>query len=128
MSGPAPAELDVDGAGAPPRRNGELAFDAPWQSRMFGLTMSLCEAGRIDWSTFRERLIARIAQWEADHAGGADDIVYEYWEHWQAAFLDVAATAGLITAEQLAERAAELAVRPAGHDHGDHGHSHDRHP
>ncbi len=59
-----PVRLDEDGAAAPPRENGELAFSAPWESRLFGLTMVLVEAGRLDWEAFRGRLIVRIAAWE----------------------------------------------------------------
>ena len=42
-----PVRLDEDGAAAPPRENGELAFSAPWEGRLFGLTMTLVEAGRL---------------------------------------------------------------------------------
>ena len=59
-----PVRLDEDGAAAPPRENGELAFSAPWESRLFGLTMALVEAGRLDWEAFRGRLIGAIAAWE----------------------------------------------------------------
>ena len=37
----AEALLDVDGPAAPPRSNGELAFNAPWERRVFGVTMAL---------------------------------------------------------------------------------------
>ena len=124
--------LDVDGVAAPPRRNGELAFDAPWQSRCFGLTVALCEAGAVDWEDFRGRLIARIAAWEAAHGSaptseGAEP-GHSYWDHWQSALVDVAAAAGLLTEDAVAALAVELADRPAGHDHDHpHGHGHDGH-
>ncbi|MGH3458696.1 hypothetical protein [Aeromicrobium sp.] len=44
-----------------PRRNGELIFDAPWESRAFGLTAAYLEASGQDWATFRTYLIAAIA-------------------------------------------------------------------
>ncbi len=44
-----------------PRRNGELAFDAPWQSRAFGLAAAYLEASGQDWATFRTHLMAAIA-------------------------------------------------------------------
>ena len=34
--------------GAPPRSNGELVFAAPWESRLFGMTLALHEAGRFE--------------------------------------------------------------------------------
>jgi hypothetical protein len=54
--------LDVDGIAAPPRRNGELIFEAPWQSRVFGLCAAIVETcfdG--DREPFRQQLIAAIA-------------------------------------------------------------------
>ena len=59
-------ELDLDGPAAPPRSNGELVFAEPWESRTFGMTMALTDAGVIDWDDFRDALIARIKRWEAD--------------------------------------------------------------
>ena len=41
--------LDVEGPAAPTRRNGELVFDAPWQSRLFGVTMALRERDLFAW-------------------------------------------------------------------------------
>ena len=32
------------GAAAPPRSNGELVFEAPWESRSFGMAVALSEA------------------------------------------------------------------------------------
>ena len=32
---------------APPRRNGELVFEVPWESRAFGVALALCEAGAL---------------------------------------------------------------------------------
>lgn len=54
-------ELDLDGPAAPPRINGELVFSHPWQGRLFATTMALCDAGRLDYGVFRDRLIAAIA-------------------------------------------------------------------
>ena len=34
------------GAAAPPRSNGELVFEAPWESRSFGMAVALSEPGR----------------------------------------------------------------------------------
>ena len=52
--------LDLDGPVAPPRRNGELVFAEPWESRVFGLTMALHQAGIFIWDEFRSRLIDAI--------------------------------------------------------------------
>lgn len=60
----------------PPRRNGELAFDAPWQSTVFALAAAVIEhAFGGDREPFRQQLIAAIAA-EPDRP---------YWESWTAA-------------------------------------------
>ena len=41
------AKLDREGPASPPRRNGELAFAAPWERQLFGVTMALHERGGI---------------------------------------------------------------------------------
>jgi nitrile hydratase accessory protein len=103
---PAPP-LDVDGPAAPPRRNGELVFDAPWQSRLFGLTIALHRAGLFAWDDFRARLIAAIAAAPED----------PYWRAWQRAFESLLATKAVCTGADVDRRTHALAARPAGHDH-----------
>ena len=44
-----------------PRSNGELAFDAPWESRAFGLAAAYLEASGQDWAAFRSHLMTAIA-------------------------------------------------------------------
>lgn len=59
-----------------PRRNGELAFDAPWQSTVFALAAAVVEhAFGGDREPFRQQLIAAIAA-QPDRP---------YWESWTAA-------------------------------------------
>ena len=113
-------ELDVDGPAAPPRSNGELVFAAPWESRAFGLAMALHDGGLFDWETFRQQLIAAVAGAEA--SGGE----FSYYRCWLEALGVVLDTAGLVDLASVAERTAELACRPSGHDHrhDDHGHDH----
>jgi hypothetical protein len=64
------SELDM------PRRNGELAFDAPWQSTVFALAAAVVdhELGG-DREPFRSQLIKAIAA-EPDRP---------YWESWTVA-------------------------------------------
>jgi hypothetical protein len=79
--------LDVDGTAAPPRRNGELVFEAPWQSRMFGLCAAIVETcfdG--DREPFRQQLIAAIAA-EPERP---------YWDSWTMALQCLVLEAGLI--------------------------------
>lgn len=70
------SELDL------PRRNGELAFDAPWQSTVFALAAAVVDqtfAG--DREPFRQQLISAVAA----------DPERPYWESWTAALEAVVA-------------------------------------
>jgi nitrile hydratase accessory protein len=115
------AVLEWNGPLSPPRQNGEIVFDALWESRVFGMTMALHEAGAFAWNEFRERLIAAIAAWERAHH--PDDRGYRYWDCWLAAFERLVAEKGLCAGDELSRRVAELAARPPGHDH-EHDHEH----
>ena len=112
------AELPESGPAAPPRANGELVFREPWESRAFGIAVSLHEQGLFAWDEFRQRLIEEIAAWERAHPAAETEAEgYRYYERWLAALERLLADKGLCAGEQLATRAAELAARPAGHDH-----------
>jgi nitrile hydratase accessory protein len=117
------ATLDVDGAAAPPRQNGELVFAEPWEGRAFGLAMALTDAGVISYDVFRDALIAKIAAWESAPPAGE---CYSYYRCWLQALEQVLADAQLVAPDDVAARAALFAVRPAGHDH-DHDHEHEHH-
>jgi hypothetical protein len=66
-----------------PRRNGELAFDAPWQSTVFALAAAVVEhAFGGDREPFRRQLIAAIAA----------EPGRPYWESWTAALEALVAT------------------------------------
>jgi nitrile hydratase accessory protein len=115
--------LDLEGPAAPPRQNGELVFEAPWQSRLFGLTMALCQAGTFEWEEFRRLLIEEIGTFDAS---GAPSESYSYYAHWQRAFERLLASKGVCAPAELDARARVLAARPPGHDHDhEHGHSHE---
>ena len=60
-----PEVAHMEGVAALPRRNGELVFDEPWESRAFGLAVTASEAGAYEWEEFRQGLIAEVASWEA---------------------------------------------------------------
>ena len=64
------ADLDL------PRRNGELAFDAPWQTTVFALAAAVVEhAFGGDREPFRQQLIAAITA----------EPGRPYWESWTTA-------------------------------------------
>ncbi len=105
--------LDATGPTAPPRQNGELVFAAPWESRLFGLTMALLQAGAFEWEEFRAQLIAAIGEWERQPDHGA----WRYYERWQVALERLLAAKNLCSPSDVARRTVALAARPAGHDH-----------
>ena len=109
--------LDVDGPAAPPRANGELVFAEPWESRAFGLAVTLHDRGEFDWEDFRQQLIAAIARAEA--AGGE----FSYYRCWLEALEYILGVSGLVADGEVERRAGELAARPDGHDHR-HEHPH----
>ena len=117
MADPPPPSvpLDWEGPGAPPRRNGELVFETLWESRLFGATMALYEAGLFTWDEFRDRLIAEIAAFERAH--GARDEGFRYYECWLAAFERLVAEKGLCSPQDLEARVELLRSRPPGFDH-----------
>ncbi len=76
------AVTDAEGPAALPRRNGELVFLAPWESRAFGVAIALHDAGAMDYEAFRARLIAEIGAHEQAHRAGEDGgAYYEHWLH-----------------------------------------------
>ena len=75
---------EADGPAAPPRANGELVFEAPWESRAFGIAVALVErqAARLG-ATSGSRLIAEIGAWESEH-GDDPAARWSYYERWLA--------------------------------------------
>ena len=87
--------VDVDGIAAPPRRNGELVFEAPWQSRVFGLCAAIVETCfEGDREPFRQQLIAAIAA-EPDRP---------YWDSWTVALEHLVVEAGLLDESSMERR------------------------
>jgi nitrile hydratase accessory protein len=107
--------LDVAGPAAPPRQNGELVFEAPWERRVFGLTMALVEAGAIEYARFREHLIAEIAAWEASRP---PEESWSYYRCWARALEALLIDQSALRSSELETRVEALAQRPHGHDHG----------
>lgn len=100
-------DADLHGPLTPPRDNGELLFAAPWERRVFGLTVALCRSPACSWESFRQRLIAQIAE----------DETRPYWQSWTAALELLLADTDTLTTAELDVRRREFFARPAGHDH-----------
>ena len=110
----------MDGSAALPRRNGELVFEAPWESRAFGLAVAMSDQGQYAWEEFRQRLIAQIGT--ADASGSSST----YYERWLAAFESLLVERGLLSHHELDERTREYAsgARDDDDDHDDPNHHH----
>lgn len=81
-----------------PRKNGELAFDAPWQSRVFGMAVALNERGIYEWNDFRERLVVAIGQQPEA----------EYYASWLDAFERLMLDRRAVTPEEVRQRTSEF--------------------
>jgi nitrile hydratase accessory protein len=102
-----PPSLRGKGAGGlgpldPPRSNGELVFEEPWQGRAFGMAVALSEDQCYGWEDFRQHLIAQIA------AADARDDPTGYYERWLAAFEHLLTERGIISPTELDERTFEF--------------------
>jgi nitrile hydratase accessory protein len=76
---------------APPRDNGELVFDAPWQARAFAIALATVERTGLAWDAFRLRLIDTIA----------DEPDRPYYDSWVVALEALVVSAGLTTRGEL---------------------------
>ncbi len=106
-------ELATTGPAAPPRTNGELAFDAPWQGRSFAVAVLLAEAGAFSWDDFQSELIQSIQAWERRAPKGA---TYRYWDRWQET-LERLVARGTLSSWELSQHAEAVCARPHGWDH-----------
>ena len=106
--------LDLQGAAAPPRSNGELVFAEPWEGRAFGLALALHAEGAFTWKDFSAGLARSIARWEGAHPPGE---AYSYYRCWLEALEQILEERGVVDRAATLERAEHLGERPAGHDH-----------
>lgn len=117
---------DEQGPAAPPRSNGELVFEEPWESRAFGAAIAMARSGNYEWDTFREHLISEIGEWEdrnpIDSAGEGGE-TWRYYERWLSALERLLIDRDILSAEEVDERAARVA-QEAAHEH-DHDHDHE---
>ena len=104
--------VDVEGPAAPPRSNGELVFEEPWESRAFGVAVALSDRETFAWERFRQELIAEIGAWQGDD--------WSYYERWLAALEHVLLADGVLDKAEIEARMAEIEE----HDHHDHDHDH----
>ncbi|GAA4722227.1 hypothetical protein GCM10023350_00330 [Nocardioides endophyticus] len=107
-SGVGGGEVDVDVSSlqddvAVPRRNGEVVFESPWQSRAFGMAVALCRDGYFEWDDFRANLARAIVDRGQD---GVDD----YYLRWLDALEASLSGRGLYQRAELEAREHEYHV------------------
>lgn len=91
---------EMSGAAALPRQNGELAFEAPWQGRVFGMAVDVTNQLGLDWEVFRRRLIDAI-ETEPDRP---------YYESWLVALESLVVEHTDVPAREIARRGGEPLV------------------
>jgi nitrile hydratase accessory protein len=110
---------ELPGAGTIPRKEGELAFEEPWQIRALALAVAAHDQGRFPWSDFQGRLVAAISDWEQTPAAERDD--WEYYRHWVRALEQLVIDQGLADAEEITRKADECikaGEHRRAHSHG----------
>ena len=86
---------------APPRENGELVFQAPWEARAFGLAVALNQQDLYKWREFSAELAATIA------AADQNNDPSSYYTCWVASLEELIIAKGLLSREQLDARTAK---------------------
>ena len=102
-----PAELQ------PPMANGEVVFEAPWQSRVFGMAVALSEQGCFSWAEFQQQLIHFVGVWDKQ----SDPSTYKYFEHFSNALMATLQNKEMLDSKELEGLVEVLRERPHGHDH-----------
>lgn len=92
---------DARGPAAPPRKNGELVFNAPWEGRAFGMALAVRGHAPYEWEDLRALLEARIAE------AGPEDDGTRYYEYWVSALTALLEQRRLIRREDLDRRTHE---------------------
>ena len=85
---------------SPPRLQGKLRFDRPWERQVFGLAMALSKAGCFEWEAFRQNLIRSIASWESQPCSGQPP--WDYYERFLIALEETMHDAGTLTRAEIA--------------------------
>ncbi|HKM75447.1 MAG TPA: nitrile hydratase accessory protein [Candidatus Bathyarchaeia archaeon] len=106
---------NMEGHAALPRKNGELVFQSPWESKTFGMAIALQENGLYDWEEFRELLIHQIKEWQSKPTASSRE--WNYYERWISSLEELLVKKGIITRKELAQRTREFetGLRDEGH-------------
>ncbi|OMP68738.1 nitrile hydratase accessory protein [Domibacillus epiphyticus] len=91
---------------SPPRKNGELYFEEPWESRAFGMAIALYDQKIYSsWDDFRSLLVEKIASWE-NTDGEKNE--WSYYDHWMGALEELVMKNGILDEQEIEKRANEF--------------------
>ncbi|QFT33099.1 Nitrile hydratase beta subunit [Labrenzia sp. THAF82] len=92
--------------------DGGPVFSAPWEARVFAMTLQAHEAGVFSWSEWADTLGAELA----GEGNGSGD-TKGYYDHWLNAFEKLLAKKGVAAADQLShlKEAWDQAARATPH-------------
>lgn len=79
-------------------QDGGPVFSAPWEARVFAMTLKAREAGLFTWPEWTEALGAELAK-DGDGSGG----ILGYYDHWLTAFETLLSAKGVAGSGQLAQ-------------------------
>ena len=96
-----PSITRMSGEAALPRRNGELVFAEPWQSRAFGIAVALHAKVGFPWSEFQKKLIEAVAAAPPDESKDPTEI---YYRQWLTALERLVLEQGLVSGDELERR------------------------
>lgn len=100
----------------PGGREGEMAFEEPWEIRAFAIAVAAHRAGHFHWDQFQSALVASIEKWEAA-GGSSQDGSWSYYTHWVTALEIVMANAGALPVGDLDDRTASVLATTATANH-----------
>ena len=100
--------------GAPPRDNGQLAFNRSWEQVAFALAIALSKKGCYEWEEFRQNLIATIGEWESEH--DLSDPTWDYYHCWYAVLEKLALASGVVDPAELEEKLGAILACERDHE------------
>ncbi|HKT59868.1 MAG TPA: nitrile hydratase accessory protein [Gemmatimonadales bacterium] len=98
--------IDREVADSLPRKNGDLVFAAPWESRAFGMAVLMNEKGAYQWEEFRDSLIEQVGRVGQEGIPPSEHPT-QFYEQWLSAFESLLLVRGVIEPEELAARVKE---------------------
>ena len=97
-----------------PRRSGDVAFNHAWEIRAFAIATAMADDGAFDWPEFQGELIRSVQAWEANNDSTTG---WSYYDRWMEALEKLLGDKGMLDAEELDRRTAEVLATPANTHH-----------